>query len=55
MLVYAIVLIVVIMFRPKGIFGSYEFSLINLGSDLKAARMRKQAERTERKEAKAHA
>lgn len=55
MLVYAIVLIVVIMFRPKGIFGSYEFSLINLGRDLKAVRLRKAAERAERKEAKAHA
>ncbi|MDY4488176.1 MAG: branched-chain amino acid ABC transporter permease, partial [Candidatus Limivicinus sp.] len=29
MLVYAIVLIVVILFRPKGIFGTYEFSLMN--------------------------
>lgn len=28
MLVYAIVLIVIIMFRPKGIFGTYEFSLL---------------------------
>lgn len=54
MLVYAVVLIVVILFRPKGIFGAYEFSLRNLGGDLKAARARKTAEKAERKEAKAH-
>ena len=28
MLVYAIVLVIIIMFRPKGIFGTYEFSLL---------------------------
>ena len=55
MLVYAIVLIVVILFRPKGIFGAYEFSLVNLFSDLRALRTRKAAEKAERKEAKAHA
>ena len=55
MLVYAIVLIVVIMFRPKGIFGAYEFSLLNLGRDLKGYRTRKAAEKAERKEAKVHA
>lgn len=54
MLVYAVVLIVVILFRPKGIFGAYEFSLRNLGGDLRAARARKSAEKAERKEAKAH-
>ncbi len=54
MLVYAIVLIVVIMFRPKGIFGTYEFSLINLGRDLRRAKARKAAEKAERKEAAAH-
>ncbi|WP_455582204.1 branched-chain amino acid ABC transporter permease [Dysosmobacter sp.] len=55
MLVYAIVLIVVILFRPKGIFGAYEFSLVNLFGDLRALRTRKAAEKAERKEAKAHA
>ena len=55
MLVYSIVLIVVILFRPKGIFGAYEFSLVNLFSDLRALRTRKAAEKAERKEAKAHA
>ena len=54
MLVYAIVLIVVIMFRPKGIFGTYEFSLMNLRKDLKASLARKSAERAERKGAKSH-
>lgn len=39
MLVYALVLVVIIIFRPKGIFGSYEFSLTGLGSTL-AARLR---------------
>lgn len=54
MLVYAAVLIVVILFRPKGIFGTYEFSLIHLGRDLKAARAAKAAAKAERKEAKIH-
>ena len=54
MLVYAIVLIVVILFRPKGIFGTYEFSLMNLRKDLKASLARKSAERAERKGAKSH-
>ena len=54
MLVYAIVLIVVIMFRPKGIFGSYEFSLIHLSRDWKSYRSRKAAQKAEEKEAKAH-
>lgn len=54
MLVYAIVLIVVIMFRPRGIFGSYEFSLINLKKDLKAAMERRAAAKAERKEAKSN-
>ena len=54
MLVYAIVLIVVILFRPKGIFGTYEFSLMNLGKDMKASLARKRAERAERKGVKSH-
>ena len=39
MLVYALVLVVIIIFRPKGIFGSYEFSLTGLASSL-AAKLR---------------
>ena len=54
MLAYAIVLIVVILFRPKGIFGTYEFSLMNLRRDVKASLARKSAERAERKGAKSH-
>ena len=54
MLAYAIVLIVVILFRPKGIFGNYEFSLMNLRRDVKASLARKSAERAERKGAKSH-
>ena len=54
MLVYAILLIIIIVFRPKGIFGAYEFSLRNLPADLKASRARKAAEKAERKEAGAH-
>ena len=54
MLVYAIVLIVVILFRPKGIFGTYEFSLMNLRRDVKASLARRSAERAERKGAKSH-
>ena len=34
MLVYALVLIVIIMFRPKGIFGTYEFSLLRTPGEL---------------------
>lgn len=54
MLVYALVLIVVIMFRPRGIFGSYEFSLRNLGADIKRHAAVKKAERAERKEVSSH-
>ena len=36
MLVYALVLIVIIMFRPKGIFGAYEFSLLRTPRDAAA-------------------
>ena len=54
MLVYAILLIIIIVFRPKGIFGAYEFSLRNLPADLKSSRARKAAEKAERKEAGAH-
>lgn len=35
MLVYAIVLVIIIMFRPKGIFGRYEFSLCGVASAIK--------------------
>ena len=54
MLVYAIVLIVVIVFRPMGIFGSYEFSLVHLRGDIKAALAHKAAARAERKGVKSH-
>ena len=54
MLVYAIVLIVVIMFRPMGIFGSYEFSLVHLRGDIKAALAHRAAARAERKGVKSH-
>ena len=37
MLVYAVVLIIIIMFRPKGIFGSYEFSLLRTPRRARAA------------------
>lgn len=54
MLVYALVLIVVIMFRPKGIFGTYEFSLQNLIPDIRDAFARRRASRKEKGEAKAN-
>lgn len=50
MLVYAIVLIVIIMFRPRGIFGTYEFSIVRLPKDIREYRARKKAEKLERKE-----
>lgn len=34
MLVYAVVLVIIIMFRPKGIFGTYEFSLLRTPGDI---------------------
>ena len=34
MLVYAVVLIVIIMFRPKGIFGTYEFSILRTPGEI---------------------
>ena len=43
MLVYAVILIIVIMFRPKGIFGSYELSLRNFFSDIRQKRQRRLA------------
>ncbi len=54
MLVYAIVLIIVIMFRPKGIFGTYELSLRNFFSDLKKQRQIRLAQKQEKKEALSH-
>lgn len=54
MLVYALVLIIVILFRPKGIFGSYEFSLQNLIPDIRQAIQRRKAAKAERKEAQIH-
>lgn len=54
MLVYAVVLVIVIMFRPKGIFGTYELSLRNFFSDLKKQRQNRLAQRQESKEALSH-
>ena len=51
MLVYAVILVIVIMFRPKGIFGAYELSLRNFFSDLKRKRMNRIAQKQESKEA----
>ena len=51
MLVYAIVLIIVIMFRPKGIFGTYELSLRNFFSDMKQKRQIRLAQKKTNKEA----
>lgn len=54
MLVYAIILIVVIMFRPRGIFGTYEFSPLNFVRDIKEHRAKKALQKADNKEAKAH-
>lgn len=54
MLVYAIILIIVIMFRPKGIFGTYELSLRNFFSDMKQQRLRRQRQKLNNKEAMSH-
>ena len=49
MLVYALILIIVIMFRHMGIIGRYEFSLVNLRADIKKRAEAKKTERAERK------
>ena len=54
MLVYAVVLIIVIMFRPKGIFGTYELSLRNFFFDLKKQRQIRLSQKQEKKEALSH-
>ena len=54
MLVYAIVLIIVIMFRPKGIFGTYELSLRNFFSDMKKQRQARLLQKQNNKEAMSH-
>ena len=51
MLVYAIILIIVIMFRPNGIFGTYEFSPLNLSRDIKKHRAQKALQKAGKKEA----
>ncbi len=53
MLVYAIILIIVIMFRPRGIFGTYEFSSLNFVRDLKEHRAKKALQKADNKEANA--
>lgn len=50
MLVYAIILIIVIMFRPKGIFGTYELSLRNFFSDIRQSRQNRLALKKEARE-----
>lgn len=54
MLVYALVLVVFIMFRPKGIFGTYEFSLTHVWGDIRRARARRAAEKSEKGGVKAN-
>ncbi|PKM72032.1 MAG: branched-chain amino acid ABC transporter permease [Firmicutes bacterium HGW-Firmicutes-16] len=54
MLVYAIILIAVIMFRPRGIFGTYEFSLLNFVRDIKEHRAKKALQKAGNKEAKSN-
>lgn len=54
MLVYAVVLIIVIMFRPKGIFGTYELSLRNFVSDMKKRRQERLTQKQNSKEAMSH-
>ena len=50
MLVYAVILIIVIMFRPKGIFGTYELSLRNFFSDIRQSRQNRLALKKEARE-----
>ena len=48
MLVYAIVLVIIIMFRPKGIFGTYEFSILRTPKDISAAISKRKAAKAEK-------
>lgn len=48
MLVYALVLIIIIMFRPKGIFGTYEFSILKTPRDISAAISKRKAAKAEK-------
>lgn len=54
MLVYALVLIIFILFRPKGIFGSYEFSLRNSWGDIARSFKKKATAGAEKKEVKSN-
>ncbi|NCB50620.1 MAG: branched-chain amino acid ABC transporter permease [Clostridia bacterium] len=54
MLVYALVLIIFILFRPKGIFGSYEFSLRNSWGDIRRGLKKRTAASAEKKEVKSN-
>jgi len=54
MLVYAVILVIVIMFRPKGIFGTYELSLRNFFSDMKKQRQSRLLQKQNNKEAMSH-
>jgi len=54
MLVYAVILIIVIMFRPKGIFGTYELSLRNFISDIKRNRQQRLAQKQAQKEVRSN-
>lgn len=54
MLVYALILVVVIMFRPRGIFGTYEFSPLYFVRDIKEHRAKKALQKAGDKEAKAN-
>ena len=54
MLVYAVILIVVIMFRPKGIFGTYEFSLLNFPRDFRRNQAVRALRRADQKGGKAN-
>ena len=54
MLVYAVILIIFIMFRPKGIFGTYEFSLRNFFSDIKQQRQLKKAQKLAEQEVRSN-
>ena len=50
MMVYAVILIVVVIFRPRGIFGKYEFSLVHLKDDFQSWRSRRAEEKAEKAE-----
>ncbi|MPN61703.1 hypothetical protein SDC9_209445 [bioreactor metagenome] len=49
MLVYAIVLIIIILFKPRGLLGTKEFSIVNFKDFISRDKNNKHGEKAEKK------